>query len=703
MFSEDRETFKALNALSSVVDRGDKPLVVWLGAGASAWAGYPLWQTLAETMHSRFAREIDSYENTEASALLASMAFPKLFQKMRACDSVVYFSRLVDAFAYRAPTPVYMRLLKVLGRIQPTCILTTNVDESLERHLSGTETVQRSDAERVPEILANGGGFVCKLHGSVSSVESMVFAEEDYTDVQNDLPLLSALRWVFARSSVLFLGYGLRDEHVISALEANCASHPLFGTGPHFIVSPKGSSSVPQNVRRINYVVQEPDHRGALLALEAVADRQDRERTKASPAPARVAAEPRGVSACFIGELLPPGKMTTSQSLIVEGGLGTKEVVIGEGYVDGEVVLHNYSALHDLVVGLVCFDVIYLSISHLGKLHNLLGSSWFWRFVEAEAIRLVVPPADLAVLFAEPGLAVGALRAYNVGSKSSSMESFQVMTIAERIRAHVKAAPGKEKEAEREMDMLEATTVNLANTLLGEELEVRIRGAMLHPTIRRLLGISGGAPMGAVPRWLAFPVLRLAGVVRSGVICEHLKANATRMVLGSEKLASVAFSASSGTEWVDNAASYALTGRFNSDLGELIEQQRELLGGVLDFRESSAGIAFRREVADRLATNEGGQVTAAVNAGLREALPSCVLEQARNELSGLFLSRPTGSRISPAVWGDLRNGEDRIARWRHRSRILLEDYCKSNGVRIYDGCPCGSGEKVRFCCSSALR
>ena len=253
------------------------------------------------------------------------------------------------------------------------------------------------------------------------------------------------------------------------------------------------------------------------------------------------------------------------------------------------------------------------------------------------------------------------------------------------------------------MDMLEATTVDLANTLPGEELEVRTRGAMLHPTIRRLLGISGGAPLGAVPRWLAFPVLRLAGVVRTGVICDHLKANATRMVLGSEKLASVAFSASSGTEWVDAAASYALTGRFNSDLGALIEQQRELLGGVLHFRESSAGNAFRREVAERLATNEGGQVAAAVNAGLREALPSSVLQQAHDELSGLFMTRPTGARLSPAVWGDLRNGEGRIAGWRHRSRILLEEFCKTNRLKTYDGCPCGSGEKIKFCCSSALR
>ena len=129
------------------------------------------------------------------------------------------------------------------------------------------------------------------------------------------------------------LGYGLRDEHVISALEANCASHPLFGTGPHFMVSPKGSSRIPQNVRQINYVVQEPDYRGALLTLEAVADLQNGARTNVSPALPSVIAEPSGESVCFIGELLPPGKMTTSQSLIVAGELGTKEIVIGEGYV----------------------------------------------------------------------------------------------------------------------------------------------------------------------------------------------------------------------------------------------------------------------------------------------------------------------------------------------------------------------------------
>ena len=81
MFSEDRETFKALNALSSVVERGGKPLIVWLGAGASAWAGYPLWQTLAETMHRRFAREMDTYEKCKRRNYWHQRPFRNFFRR----------------------------------------------------------------------------------------------------------------------------------------------------------------------------------------------------------------------------------------------------------------------------------------------------------------------------------------------------------------------------------------------------------------------------------------------------------------------------------------------------------------------------------------------------------------------------------------------------------------------------------------------
>ena len=333
----------------------------------------------------------------------------------------------------------------------------------------------------------------------------------------------------------------------------------------------------------------------------------------------------------------------------------------------------------------------------------MLGGTWFWMFTEAGAIRLVNPPPEPVVVFPEPAALVGNIKGVTVGSKASSIDAFKERTVAERIRQHLTARQGKEEAAERQMNMLESSMFDLAHVLTTEQVADNTRSAMMHPSIRRLLGISGGTPQGVVPRWLAFPVLRLAGVVRKGIICQQIKASATRMILGSELLAGVVFAAAGGTEWVDDAASYALTGRFNSDLGELIERQPSLLHGVLHFRESTTGKNFRREVAEHLATNEGGQVYAAVNAGMRQALPLSALQRARDQLSGLFMPRVAGPLLKPAVWGDLRNGEERIAGWRRQSKVLLDGVCKANGLSPYDVCPCGSGEKLQFCCIAALR
>ena len=703
MFCEDLETRQSLSALESLIVGRRRPLVVWLGAGTSAWAGYPLWGQLADQMHQRFAREVGKYVKEDASSLLAEGAYPKLFAEMKTSDSALYYSLLTAAFAPRQPTPVYERLLRALDRIEPTYVLTTNVDEALERNLSGPEVVQRSNVERLPQLLGEGKAFICKLHGSISAVEPMVFSARDYEDVRTDIPFVNALRSILADCSVLFVGYSLQDAHVIAALERGAETHPLFGTGPHFIVMPEGSPRVPANVRRISYLVDPADHRSALLTLELVAHMQATQGATVTAARDDGIGQPNRDSVYFLGELLPWGRYTMSQTIAATADTETRELIVGEGYVDGELELDNYSALHDVVVGLICFDVTCLSIAHLGSLHKLLGSFWFWQFVEVEAIRLIVPPEEPVVVFPEPGALVGRIETFRLGAKSSTQGSFHERTVAERIRRQLIPLPGREGMAERQMERLASMTIDLSQALNSKQLGQMTRGSMVNPSVRRLLGVSGGTPTGAVPRWLAFPVIRLAGVIRKGVICQHIDACATRMLLGTEKLASVALSASGGSMWADEAASYTLTGRFDSDLGALVEQQPELLEGVLRFRESPAGNNFRHELAERLAENEGGQMVAAVNSGLQEAIPLSVLQQAHDQLSGLFMPRAPGAILRPAVWGDLRNGDERIAGWRKRSRALLNELRADGRLNPYHPCPCGSGEKLKFCCVLALR
>lgn len=678
-----------------------RPLVIWVGAGVSAWAGYPLWQDLAAKLHTTFSREESGYDRDLSSRLLKETKYPELFEQMRLANQPRYFTVLSGHFGPKNSNGVYLRLIRALRQLPTACIVTTNVDEALEHSLHElVTTVQRSDIERLPQLLHQRTPFVCKLHGSASSVETMVFSKSDYEAIQQSGSYLDAVRSTFSNATVLFLGYSLRDEYVLRILQDSSTERPLFGTGPHFIVTPEERVDLPKAVRRIRYVAETADHRAALQTLEAMVDiipSQTVQTVHANPGSTAVRK-----SIYFIADLIPPGYLTTSQTVLIKAPSepATRQMIVGEGYVDGEVELHDYSALHDVVVGLICFDIVCVSIDHLAQVHTLLGSEAFWIFIKSGSLRLVLPPSEPVIIFPDELSPIGFLTAVAFGSRERLGES--IRNTSERIREQIFPAPGKEQEAEELFQFLESSALDASEPVMTDSLPAKTHGALINPSIRRMLGVSEGTPVGAIPRWVAFPIIRLARVIRNGRICQRIQANSTRMIWGNEKLASVAFSTTTGTEWADDAASYVLSGQFNSDVGAIISREPGLLLNILKFRESSVGEDFRREVVQRLAADEGSQIVTAINAGLHQAIPSSVLQKARDQLSGIFIPCNPLPILTPAVWGDLRNSDARIAGWRKRSRALLEEELKRQNLGPYDSCPCGSGEKLKFCCQAAL-
>jgi hypothetical protein len=181
----DEETKQALNALMTVAQDHLRPIVIWVGAGASAWLGYPFWSDLASEMHSNFSREISTYNRVTSSQLLAEANFPRLFEEMSIVNRGRYLSILSKRFGPRQSTGVYDRFLGILLKLPRVSIVTTNVDETLERNLPDFVTVQHSDIERLPQLLHTRTQFICKLHGSVSAVETMIFSKSDYEGIQN--------------------------------------------------------------------------------------------------------------------------------------------------------------------------------------------------------------------------------------------------------------------------------------------------------------------------------------------------------------------------------------------------------------------------------------------------------------------------------------------------------------------------------------
>ena len=107
--------------------------------------------------------------------------------------------------------------------------------------------------------------------------------------------------------------------------------------------------------------------------------------------------------------------------------------------------LTESTAMHDLIVGLICFDVIYVPLAMLARTHVLLGADYFWElvnndclnFIEWEGFQGIVYPNTLT----DTGGELCSLTNLGYAGKG--------ITTKETIRKHLLPMPGKEKRGRR--------------------------------------------------------------------------------------------------------------------------------------------------------------------------------------------------------------------------------------------------------------
>lgn len=696
----DRETFFALRLLRDVVAKDDKPVIFWIGAGAICWRGYPSWKETAEELHKEYSRFEGKYDKSTCRTLIDQEKFPELFEVLRNANTTRYNRKLASLFGPRAPTPVYNRFVDIGQHIAPLYVVTTNVDESLESSFPAARAVQRTDLEICLDFLNAQTPFIAKLHGSISSIGSVIFTAKDYELLLSNSSYTKSLQALFLRATVVFIGYGLRDDYVVRLFQENSSIRALFGDGPHFAVTSGELTGLPESVKKIRYMVEPfSDHRSAITVLDIIRVVRDgayswiSERTAAIPASRKIA------SAYFVSDITPPGTWANHQSLTLLSKAGlTRNAIVGQGFTDSEFPQKTSPVLHDLTVGLICFDHIYVPLSCAAKLHEFLSPDMFWTLVVSGVFRFIHFRAEPTVMFRSESEVSGG----DIGTWALTGDDGQPLTVDEQIRRQIRAVPGREAQADELFDRLKSNMV-----VFDEEERFKIpsltRGALLHPSVKQLLGISDAVTPTNFPRWVTFPVLRLAHTIMAGCACDNFELPATKIGFGGEILVGAAFAVAAARDWADSVSSYVLTSRFNTDLGAYVSSNLGVFTSILRLRDTPAGTSLRREILEEIALNAGSEFVASVNAGLRQVVPTSVMDGARDELSGLLFRKTKDAPLVPAVWTNIRNSDAIAKAWRARSRAELDHYCRTFGIRRKDQCPCGSGEKLRDCCALALR
>lgn len=682
--SRDEGTPKSINLLVEMAAINDRPIVFWVGAGASSWYGYPRWQNMARAFHGKFKRETN-YVKHIAQGFLDSDPpdLPAFFGYCKKVNPNLYQQELINTFNAKHSEPVYSNFIRAIKWFDNPKIVTTNIDEALEHNLVFSNTVQRSDLRRIPGLIDDDMPFIAKLHGSVSTFESAVFTSEDYTNLINDQQYLEILQEVFQKAHVVFFGYGLQDDYLLRLL----TEQTIVPTGPHFAVLPRRHKGLPPNIHQIIYVDEiHSDHRAAIRVLQEL---------KYS-SPIITIKRERGISipsrqlrsAHYISDFMPPGTFESSQTFTFDDGEGVPQGTghVGHGLIDVEMHHQVSTAMHDLAVGLLCFEQVYLPIKSFDRLYHFVGEDVCFDLISAGIFKFIYWGADDAVVYGAESL--------HTNGRLTTVARQDFVTPEEFIQSFVHPVAGQEEAGHQKIEKLLAAT----NPISVENIEKVTKvtsSLMIYPSIRKKLGLNEFICEATIPTWLIFPVLRLTHLVRMGIISNLLNIGSTKTWFAHPDLADPVFSSLKGDYWVDDMARFVLSGRYDTDLGYLMLNDRNLIHNILKFRESAAGINFRTEIFEALQVNEGGSFHASINAAMHAGIPPHVLQQARNQFEGLMRPNTIDLPVS-ALWNN--SGDTSLALWKQRSKALLEQHCQTFGILENDKCPCGSGVSLRNCC-----
>lgn len=239
--------------------------VVYVGAGASASSGYKLWGDLIKSLLEK-AKPIllaDVYDwaidkmNTGQYLLVAELLERKLGKKNLADIIFQEYGKPL-----KRPTPIDIEI----GRIPFSCAVTTNYDPLLEnaKGFAATSTWQTPNVllKLLRADLQKRGKLVFKVHGDAFDPSSIVLGTSRYREVvSGSATLRGAQKTLFLTRTVLFVGFGFTDPHVLGILEELIKEYGLANVGPHYaIFSPREAPADVQqmlhdvyNIRTLSY------------------------------------------------------------------------------------------------------------------------------------------------------------------------------------------------------------------------------------------------------------------------------------------------------------------------------------------------------------------------------------------------------------------------------------------------------------------
>ena len=221
---EQRELLDIINIIRDKADNGK--LVIFVGAGVSMNVeGMPSWYDLIKEMatvvgyskcdyckHKKPDCDIEcsiryDYDSNE---------FFKIPQLLFDTDKSKYYKVIEEKFQN---PEIDAPFSKAIFDLKPQHIVTTNYDHLLEQSSHHSRCMYEVIIEDRDLSAPKKNNFIIKLHGDIDNLKTIVLKEQDYLSFSDTHKLLeSFFKLILAGSTILFIGYSLKDIDIIKTI-----------------------------------------------------------------------------------------------------------------------------------------------------------------------------------------------------------------------------------------------------------------------------------------------------------------------------------------------------------------------------------------------------------------------------------------------------------------------------------------------------
>ena len=259
-------------------------IVAWVGAGLSAPAGLPTWESLKESLVSAIRKKADSRENEFKRKLLDQAnqaqknadpwsAFSSIKQALGETSFAAEVRRVLSGNAKATIPDAYIDL----WRIGVSGVLSFNLDGFASRARNsvypGQDMSVFTGCRINSRVLRSNRPFVAQLHGEIDDTDSWVFTSSDIRQLLKRSQYIEFVRSILLNRTVLFIGISARNKAVerhlrfIQSLGLKTDAH-FWLTQYNDIDTDRWAEKV--GIRTICYDSSGGDHRGVSEFLKDI-------------------------------------------------------------------------------------------------------------------------------------------------------------------------------------------------------------------------------------------------------------------------------------------------------------------------------------------------------------------------------------------------------------------------------------------------